>query len=112
MMPILKHIKKYPPEFTASITNLDLEKLSDLIAIISNDNISKVKGVLNVEAHSGRVIIGQKQYNSSLTLSKFEINSKYLDKPYSYPHKIELRSNILAEKDSLNIPVISLKTPK
>lgn len=112
IMPILKHIKKYPPEFTASITNLDLEKLSDLIAIISNDNISKVKGVLNVEAHSGRVIIGQKQYNSSLTLSKLEINSKYLDKPYSYPHKIELRSNILAEKDSLNIPVISLKTPK
>ena len=37
MMPILKHIKKYPPEFTASITNIDLEKLSDLIAIISND---------------------------------------------------------------------------
>lgn len=111
-IPILKHIKKYPPEFTASVTNLDLSNLSDLIAILTQGNIAKINGILNIEAHSGKEIVGQKQYNSALVLENFAINSKYLDKPYSYPHKIELRASLLAEKDSLSIPSISFKVPK
>lgn len=111
-MPVLKNIKKNPPEFTASITNLDLGKLSDLVAILTSGNISSIKGVVNAESHSGKVIVGQKQYNSSIVISNLAINSKFLDKPYSYPHKIELRANLLAEKDSLSIPVILLKTSK
>lgn len=111
-MPILKYIKKNPPEFTAAITNLDLGKLSDLIAILTNGEISKINGIVNAETHSGKVIVGQKQYNSAIVISNFAINSKILDKPYFYPHKIELKANVLAEKDSLSIPAITFITPK
>lgn len=111
-MPILKYIKKNPPEFTAAITNLDLGKLSDLVAILTNGEISKINGIVNAETHSGKVIVGQKQYNSAIVISDFAINSKILDKPYFYPHKIELKANVLAEKDSLSIPAITFITPK
>lgn len=111
-MPILKFIKKNPPEFTAAITNLDLGKLSDLVAILTNGEISKINGIVNAETHSGKVIVGQKQYNSAIVISNFAINSKILDKPYFYPYKIELKANVLAEKDSLSIPAITFTTPK
>lgn len=111
-MPILKYIKKNPPEFTAAITNLDLGKLSDLVAILTNGEISKINGIVNAETHSGKVIVGQKQYNSAIVISNFAINSKILDKPYFYPYKIELKANVLAEKDSLSIPAITFTTPK
>ena len=111
-IPFLKYIKKSPPEFSASVTNLDLGRLSDLIAIMTNGNISKISGIINAEAHSGKVIVGQKQYKSTIIISKFAVNSKILDKPYFYPYKIELNANFLAEKDSLSIPAITFRTPK
>ena len=111
-LPFNRHLDDYPPEISATVTNLNLSDFSDLIKLATKDNISSLNGLLNAEFRSAQEITDQKQYLSRAALENFAINSKYVDKPYKYPYKIQIKSNYLLNKNHLNIPAIDFTTPK
>ena len=109
-LPFQKHLDDYPPEISASITNLHLDEFSNLIKYATEGQIGSISGILNLDLHSDKKIIEQKQYNSVILLDKFAISSNYLDKPYYCNKKLELLSNLLIQRDSLSVPSIIFKT--
>lgn len=109
-LPFKKHLDDYPPEISASATNLKLSDFSNYINYFTNGNISDISGILNLEIHSDKKILNQKQYISELLLEKIHIKSKYFEKDYDYQNKIQIKSLMLLEGDTLNIPSVSLIT--
>lgn len=111
-LPFAQNLEKYPPEIAASVTNLELTEYSNLIKTLTNGDISMLSGIINVDIHSDKKIMGQKQYITNFVAENIKCSSKYLQKPYSYPSKIQLKSHLLLEKNRLNIPSISFEVPK
>lgn len=110
-LPFNKNLDNFPPELAMSITNLELSEFKSFIKNISKGDISDISGLINLDIHSDKKIFDQKQYISNLIIENIKCSSKYLQKPYSYPHKIQLDSRVLLENNVLNIPSIAFKAP-
>lgn len=111
-LPFSTNLDNYPPEVAISLTNFELSEYSSLIKTLTQGDISSISGLINLDIHSDKKIFEQKQYISNFVAENIKCTSKYLNKPYSYPHKIQLNSRVLLEKNSLNIPSISFLSPK
>ena len=111
-LPFNKHIDKYPPELSFSITNFSLSKFSNFINYFSNQSISDISGLVNLDIHSDKNIFDRKQYISTILIDNFYIKTKLFEKPYSYPHRILIKSNYLLENNDLIIPAFTVSTSK
>lgn len=111
-LPFNKHLDKYPPEIAMTVTNLQMSEFSGFIKAFSNGNISDISGLINLDIHSDKKILDQKQYVSNIVAENLKCTSKYFEKPYSYSGKMQLNSHLLLEKNVLTIPSISFKTSK
>lgn len=110
-LPFSSNLEKYPPEVAASITNLQLSEYSNLIKTLTKGDVSSLSGLINLDIHSDKKILGQKQYITNFVAENIKCSSKYLQKTYSYPHKMQLKSRLLLEKNQLNIPSIAFEVP-
>lgn len=103
-LPFAKHLNDYPPEIAVSATNFDLSAFSNFIRYFSNNKISNISGIVNIDMRSDKKIFDKKQYLSEITIDKFAVSTEFFEKNYSYPKRITLKSNYLLEGDRLTVP--------
>ena len=111
-LPFNQHLDDYPPKLVSSVTNLNLEDISDFIKFYTKGKISKISGVINYEGHSANTFEGQKEYSSYFMIDKPYISSNYLVNDYIFENKIRIYYNLLLSKNTLSIPDIAVKTDK
>ncbi|MBR2525641.1 hypothetical protein IKE67_04170, partial [bacterium] len=111
-LPFLKHLDKYTPELSFSVTNLSLAKFSNFINYFTNNRVSDISGLINLEIHSDKRIFGRKQYLSNLLIDNFYIKTNLFEKEYNYPGRILIKSNYLLENKELTIPSFTISSPK
>ena len=109
-LPFKPHLNDYPPEFSFSVANFNFAKFNNYIKYLSDDYISDIKGIVNMEIHSDNAIFGQKHYLSNVLIDNFAIKTKLFEKDYIYPYKIHIKSNYLLKDDELTIPAFSFNT--
>ena len=111
-LPFMNHLDDYPPEISASVTNLHVDKFSNFINTLSGGKVREIGGVINLELHSDKEIMEQKQYLSNASIDNFYCDTSYLDKKFSYPHILVLKSLFLLSDDDLSVPSFSINSDK